>query len=654
MSYKINKTNGELLVDLVDGQIDNTSTDITLVGRNFKGFGELVNENFVRLLENFARTSAPNSPLVGQLWYDTAEERLKIYTGETFRSAAGAVVSSSQPNLVAGDLWIDSADNKLYFFDGADIVLVGPQYSESQGRTSVEAATILDNTGKDQTVLYMYIAGQLTGIYSRTQFRPNRNITGFPVDETDTNIPKRQIIRQGFNPVSTDFVWRGTAQSTQSLVNDSGESFTEANFMKTDRDTSTTGSLTIRDRDGLNIGEGDTTYAAFKISNTLVTQLETQRTNRDFALRVRRGNTFDNVLYADASLKRVGIYTDTPSVGFDVNTNSLLNGDVTVTGNLTVNGDSIFINSQTLQVEDKNIELSITDGSPAGDDTVADGGGVILRSTDSDKSIIWYESTGNWTFNTDVDIESGQVYKINDVAKLSANRLEDSVLYAEGLVRIGTLQSLSVEGNISITDGGAITSTQQISLQSTGTITVNDELIQGVTTPVSARRATLESLTEDSDNSVATKEYVDQEVKAEPVVFPLDTTGFTSPSADFVTDGPYNDVKDVLEYLYPASEKQEDTVARIHCTSYTATTVTNIEVDKLVDDPDNPGGPQISAAKISYIDVDDSTDGDGRVSVVEDIEFLPVSATAGLNPDRATMEFTVTSGVWVWQRTSPL
>ena len=86
----------------------------------------------------------------------------------------------------------------------------------------------------------------------------------------------------------------------------------------------------------------------------------------------------------------------------------------------------------------------------------------------------------------------------------------------------------------------------------------------------------------------------------------------------------------------------------------TATTVTNIEVDQLVDDPLNPGGPQVSAARISYIDVDDSTDGDGRVSVVEDIEFLPVSATAGLSPDRATMEFIVTGGTWVWERTNAL
>ena len=49
MSYRINKTNGDLLVDLVDGQIDITSTSLTLVGRNYTGFGEFINENFVKM-----------------------------------------------------------------------------------------------------------------------------------------------------------------------------------------------------------------------------------------------------------------------------------------------------------------------------------------------------------------------------------------------------------------------------------------------------------------------------------------------------------------------------------------------------------------------------------------------------------------------------
>lgn len=650
MSYKINKTNGELLIDLVDGQLDTTSTDLTLVGRNYKGFGEAVNENFVRLLENFARTSAPNAPLVGQLWYDTAEERLKIYTGDTFRAATGAVVSQTQPNLTAGDLWIDSFNNKLYFFDGADIVLVGPNYSEAQGRTSIEANTILDETGQDQTVLYMYIAGLLTGIYSRTQFRPATNITDFPVDPTDTRIPKRQLIKQGFNPVNPSFLWQGAALSTQSLISEAGEAFTEANFMKTDRNTSTLGSISVRNSNGVTVGVSDTVYAQWRITNNYVTVMETQQTNRDFAIRVKRGNTIDDALYIDTDLKRVGIYTATPTVGFDVNTNARINGDLTLAGNLTVEGDSLFLNTQTLQVEDKNIELSITDGIAAGGDSIADGGGITLKSTDGDKSIIWSNTTKNWTFSESVDLYSGKTFKINNTTVLSSNRLHNGILYAEGLISIGTLQELQVD-NINI-NGETIATSNPLNITSSGSITINNQKIVGVATPVSARAEADGLGIEDADNAVATKGYVDVEIKAEPVVFTLDVTGFSNPSANFAVDGgPYVDVRNVLEYLYPAAQKTSGTVARVFCTSYLNATVTGIEIDQLIDDPNNPGGPQISAVDKTYISVD--KDGNpSSESVLQDVDFLPVSASAQLQPSRGKIEFEVSGGTWVWTGTT--
>ena len=125
MSYRINRTDGELLVDLTNGVIDNSVTDLTLIGKNYKGFGEWLNENFVRLLENFASTSQPANPLTGQLWYDKQDQRLKIFNGTFFRSATGTIVNSSEPtNLVAGDIWIDNANNRLYLFDGSELTLV--------------------------------------------------------------------------------------------------------------------------------------------------------------------------------------------------------------------------------------------------------------------------------------------------------------------------------------------------------------------------------------------------------------------------------------------------------------------------------------------------------------------------------------------------
>ena len=84
MAYQINKTSGTLLVNLADGQIDTTTTDISLIGKNYSGYGEFQNENYVKLLENFANTSAPGSPITGQVWYDTTNSALKVYNGSSW------------------------------------------------------------------------------------------------------------------------------------------------------------------------------------------------------------------------------------------------------------------------------------------------------------------------------------------------------------------------------------------------------------------------------------------------------------------------------------------------------------------------------------------------------------------------------------------
>ena len=655
MSYKINKTNGELLVDLVDGQIDTNSTDLTLIGRNYKGFGEAVNENFVKLIENFAKTSAPGAPLIGQLWYDTAEERLKVYTGETFKTASGAIVSQTRPNLVTGDIWIDSFNNKMYFYDGADVVLVGPQYNAEQGKTTIEASTVIDSTGKDQTVLFMYISGLLTGIYARFQFRPLEKITGYPDDPDDTNIPKRQLIKQGFNPVDTGFTWHGTAQSTQSLINDANEQFTEANFMKTDRDTSTSGSLAIKDERGLTVGVSDTVYSALRVDRNRsdITTLETQQTNKNFVIRTKRSNTFDDVFYVNTPVKRVGIYTNNPQVGFDVNIDSRINGDLEVVGDMTVQGTSTFLNSQTLQVRDKNIELSTDEnGDAAGDNILTDGGGITLKSTGGNKTISWINDTNSWTSNQSFDLDGlSPSYKINGINKISEDTIDQSVLYAEGLVRVGTLQYINVD-NFNL-NGATLTTTNPLNINSNGVITVNNNRIEGVLTPISNRIFLRDGTPESSDSSVTTKEYVDAEIKAEPLVVSLDVTGYANPEVSFGSGGPYNNVKDVIQQLYPANQKENGTLAKVYCTSYSQTTVTGIDVDQLVDDPDNPGGPQISAVRKSYIAVDKDNNNSDE-SVLQDIDFLPVSASAGFVPDRAIMEFEANSGVWTWQRTTVL
>jgi hypothetical protein len=146
MSYNLNKTDGSLLVELVDGRLDNSTTDLSLIGKNYKGFGEFLNENFIALLENFANTAPPSNPIKGQVWYDTSEGRLKVYDGTTFRSTDSTIFSSTQPaSLTQGDIWIDGTNSQMYFWDGSSLVLVGPQYSKTQTRSGNDVATVKDN-----------------------------------------------------------------------------------------------------------------------------------------------------------------------------------------------------------------------------------------------------------------------------------------------------------------------------------------------------------------------------------------------------------------------------------------------------------------------------------------------------------------------------
>jgi hypothetical protein len=127
MTYRINKTDGSLLSELTTGMIDQLSTSLTLIGNNYTEYGEFLNENFVKLLENFSNSNQPENPIKGQLWFDSSQSILKVYDGNQFKSSNGPIVKDSKPlNLVAGDIWIDSKNNKMWFYDGVDFIFVGP------------------------------------------------------------------------------------------------------------------------------------------------------------------------------------------------------------------------------------------------------------------------------------------------------------------------------------------------------------------------------------------------------------------------------------------------------------------------------------------------------------------------------------------------
>ena len=614
MSYKLNKSDGELLVELADGIIDTTTTDLTLVGKNYSGFGESVNENFIKMVENFAGTAVPGNPLTGQLWYDSGEARLKLYDGTTFRTAGGPIVSNTRPTMVAGDIWIDNANNKLYFFDGTDLVLVGPEYDAGQGQTGFEVSSVIDISARERVVLKIWIGGTLFGVITKEEFRlaADNKIPGFPDDPDDIVIPPRQLYRQGFNLVDTDFVYRGTSEKTLSLIDTDGVAFTSADFLPTGSNGETTGSLKIKNSAGLSVGIADTEYMTLKIVGTTTT-LETQQSGTDIALRTRQGNSFSNALKIISASNRVGVFVDDPQYTMDISGSLHTTGHAVIDGDLTVNGEATYVNVTNIQVEDKNIELGQGDGL-LGTDTDINGGGIILKSSDGDKSILFDSTNSNFDTNLNFNLESGFTYRINNIDVLSASSLGIGITSALGLAQVGTLVDLQVD-NIEL-DGTTISTTGAgLTIDSSGDVSVSNNKITDVNNPTAAQDA-------------ATKNYVDTQIDSEPVVFTLDTTGLTLPT----TGNPYTDVIGILQTLFPAAEKTNGTQARIHCTSYTNVSVTGIDVQ--------------SAMSKSYLSVltDDST----AQSVVQDVNFSPVNANAQLTPTRQTMTFEVSGGVWTW------
>jgi hypothetical protein len=174
MAYTIKNTDGTTLLSLADGTVDEIATSLTLIGKNYSGFGAYLNNNFVKLLGNSANTTSnpPVSPLKGQLWYDTTKKRLQVYD-ESFKSVSGAIVSSSQPDLVEGDLWWDTTNNQLKIYrSGLPIAVIGPAFSSTVGENGWVLPTTQvrdrDNSLKNVTLLKNY--GNTLGYISDAPF----------------------------------------------------------------------------------------------------------------------------------------------------------------------------------------------------------------------------------------------------------------------------------------------------------------------------------------------------------------------------------------------------------------------------------------------------------------------------------------------------
>lgn len=216
MAYQVDRYSGTFLVSIEDGTID-TTTDLRLLGKNYAGYGEVQNENFVHLLENFASSSAPPKALSGQIWYDSANKKIKFFDGSKFRTSGGSEVSPTPPSgLSSGDFWLDSTTDQIYVWNGTSFVLVGPQIADDLGVSAVEVVVVKDILNVNHTIIKFNVAADCQVIASKTNFTLNGSVNP---------IPGFSDIKKGFNLINTpatgvttdDHYWWGTASNANKL-----------------------------------------------------------------------------------------------------------------------------------------------------------------------------------------------------------------------------------------------------------------------------------------------------------------------------------------------------------------------------------------------------------------------------------------------------
>ena len=328
MAYTVNKTNSAASPNqyTVQDGVVNTQTDISFVGKGYAGYGEVIAENFLALMENFANTTAPTKPITGQLWWDSTNNKLQVYNGSAFQTAgSSAPYQSAAPNnLAAGDLWIDSDTGQMYFYNGSASVLVGPP--SATGTTSgFTFDTISDSTDASQNITKLFNDGNLIAIISEDEFTPKTTLSGF------TTIKKGITLTTAISDVK----FQGTATDADALGGVSS-----ANFLRSNENDTTSGTLGIVTDSGMTVGaDGDLAITV----DSLGVNISNIISDTDIKFKVNDGGVTTTVMTVDGSASRIGIGTTTPSTKLDISgttTSTAFAGPLTgnVTGNLTSSG----------------------------------------------------------------------------------------------------------------------------------------------------------------------------------------------------------------------------------------------------------------------------------------------------------------------------
>lgn len=381
MAYTVNKSNPLAAPNqfTVQDNVLNIQTDLTFVGKGYEGYGEVVAENFLHLLENFSNTEPPSKPIKGQLWFDETTGKLKVYAGTAFQPAGGATYAATAPDgALPGDLWVDSTTQQLYFNNGSTNILVGPPSSNDSG---LVFETILDSADNERVLIRMKSDGETVAIISEDEFTPKIEIEGFV---GGTIKPGFNLYGAAASGSSTSYKFVGTATDADKLGgieanNYVTKSSSTANVM--------TSQLIIENEAGLSVGANrDFAFTAAGDSGAIVNR----QNNQDILFRTTDSGVLTTVMMIDGSESRVGIGTSTPTTKLQVVgtvKSTLFDGDLE--GNISTS-DIYVSTSGTIRWEgtaDNDYEITLQADNPTADRTIRlpNASGTLLTDQTTNK-----------------------------------------------------------------------------------------------------------------------------------------------------------------------------------------------------------------------------------------------------------------------------
>jgi microcystin-dependent protein len=361
MPYIVNFTDRENKTPItVYDNTSNADTSLDFPGRNVTGYGQIIAENFLALLENFASGSAPTNPVEGQLWYNSVEGILQIWDNTQWKAASNIQKSTSEPSVESarvGELWVDTTNQQLYVFSGSSWILVGPNFSTGlQSGPVVES--VIDSDNFDRVIVTFFVEDKPIIVISKDSFTPKNSINGFAAIKTGINITSLDIGEGGFLPK-----FYGTAIAADAL-NVAGASIAAAKFLRSDTTNTTEQNFNIRNNAGLTIGVDGTfsltsSSTSAKIYNATAGASIDLQTNRngvpDTVLKIVNNTVGVNVAAPDEALVVSGnIKTDGSLILTNIaESTNFSNGSFRTAGGIAVTknaliGKNIDVYGQTI------------------------------------------------------------------------------------------------------------------------------------------------------------------------------------------------------------------------------------------------------------------------------------------------------------------